>query len=84
MIIPLLLLWALSAVSIIVVYLRYAYQNYPKSWGWEILLIGSGFACGCGFGRSYPNKRLQRRNFSFRGYIVGLRLCNSLQVLFPA
>ena len=43
----LLILWTVSVSSIIVIYLRYAYANYRKSQRWEVLLIGSGFACGC-------------------------------------
>lgn len=40
-------LWILSGGATIAVYLLYAYANYPKSWRWELLLIGSSFVCGC-------------------------------------
>ncbi len=38
--------WLVLAVLAVVVQLRYAYANYPRSWRWEALLISSSFACG--------------------------------------
>ena len=41
------LLWVISLGAMIAIYLQYAYTNYPKSWRWEFLLIGSSFIWGC-------------------------------------
>jgi hypothetical protein len=40
-------LWLISIIFSIAVYLRHAYANYPKSWRWELLLVGSSFVWGC-------------------------------------
>ena len=40
-------LWFLSLAIILVVQLRYASANYPRSLRWELLLIGTSFASGC-------------------------------------
>jgi hypothetical protein len=42
----LLILFAIAVGVTITAYLRYAYANYPKSWRWELLLIGSPFIVG--------------------------------------
>ncbi len=39
-------LWAVASGAMIVIYIRYALANYPKSWRWEVLLIGSSFIWG--------------------------------------
>ncbi len=47
------LLWILLAITIgilIAAYLRYAHANYPKSWRWELLLVGVPFVLGCVLG----------------------------------
>jgi len=41
------LLWIVLLGVMIAIYLQYAYANYPKSWRWEFLLIGSSFIWGC-------------------------------------
>jgi len=44
------LLLALCLGATIFIQLRYAYANYPKSWRWQFLLVGSSFALGCVMG----------------------------------
>ena len=40
----------LSAGALIgIIYLRWAHANYPKSWRWELLLMGVPFALGALF-----------------------------------
>jgi hypothetical protein len=41
------LLMLLSVGATILIQLRYAYANYPKSCRWQFLLVGSSFALGC-------------------------------------
>lgn len=43
----LLVLWVLSLGIILLVQLRYASANYPRSWHWEFLLISTSFVSGC-------------------------------------
>lgn len=57
------LLLVLSLSATILIQLRYAYENYPRSWRWEFLLVGSSFALGCTmgvmiFGRDYQGGAL--------------------------
>jgi hypothetical protein len=39
-------LWVIASGAMIVIYIRYALANYPRSWRWELLLIGSSFIWG--------------------------------------
>ena len=39
-------LWVIASGAMIVIYIRYALANYPKSWRWELVLIGSSFVWG--------------------------------------
>jgi hypothetical protein len=69
-------LWIVSLGIMIVIYLQYAYANYPKSKRWEFLLIGSSFIWGCSLGllasiQSYTGGKL----------ILVILLCGIISVI---
>jgi hypothetical protein len=45
-----LILLAFAVAILITAYIRYAGANYPRSWRWEFLLIGTSFFFGCVLG----------------------------------
>lgn len=74
--------WTVALGASIIVHLRYAHANYPKSWRWELLLLGSTFVWGCIAGAAALMRDFSGYAFLFGTLSFGITAAVLYRMLF--